>query len=149
LFGAVAGFGVPCRDADADGHDAVRDALGVWDGEFFDGSAKSIHGLERVREGCVGDDEDEFFAAVSVGAVGAAGVELECLGDAAERVVSCEVSVGVVEEFELVEVAERDAVGVGVSCCAFVVALEVFVEAEAVAEAGEWIGAGLVGRVRR
>jgi len=126
--------------ADADG-DVEFFLSGFYLG-LFDGFPDISGAFDGAVEVGVGEYDGEFFAAVPGGDIdGACRLDDE-LAECAEDFVADEVSIGVVDAFEVVHVdhdaAERDAVAVGAHEFVF----ESVVEESVIEEAGEVVGDG-------
>lgn len=77
-------------------------------GDLLEGCADSLADGECVFGAGVGHDECELFAAVSAGDVGLADFASEETGESGEDRVACGVTVGVVDEFESIDIEDGE-----------------------------------------
>ena len=112
----------------------------MGDGRVEDRSANPLGGDEDRIRAAVRHEQQEFLAAVAVGALAGADHQVDARGDAPQRLVAGDVSVVVVVELEVVDVEQGHAVGPTDPQGSRVGAGEVLVHPPAVAEARQLVG---------
>jgi hypothetical protein len=106
-------------------------------------------GDQRPVERLLGQQDEEFLAAVAVHGVARAALAPEgVVGHLAQHSVFSLVAVTVVERREPIEVAEQHAIGVAVADPARAVGQQILLQPKPVPEPGERIAARLVGERR-
>ena len=127
--------------AGADGDHAAR---GMGQGQRLDRGPQPLGGERGGLDRLLGQQHQEFLAAVAVEGVAGADLLIERAGDRAQDVVTGQMAGRVVVGLEEVDVEQRDRVDVAVAIDPAAQDIEVLGEPVAVAEAGQRVVPGVV-----